>query len=71
MLKRTDEIVSESIEKILAIQNSLDLNLRHWEGKHREYSHSSEIAFGKDNYTLTVKIYAEQQYPTYNQGDCS
>ncbi len=71
MLKRTDIFTLTNIEKILAMQDSLDLNLKYWEGKHREYSHSTEITFGEGDYTLTVKIYEEQQYPTYSKRDCS
>lgn len=71
MLKRTDIFTRHNLEKLLAMQDSLDLNLKYWEGKHREYSHSSEIAFGEGEYTLTVKIYEEQQHPTYNKRDCS
>lgn len=71
MLKRTDIITFTNIEKLLAMQDSLDLNLKYWEGRHGEYSHSSEIAFGEGNYVLTVKIYEEQQHPAYNKRDCS
>lgn len=66
MLLRTDLFRCDSLEELFIIQDRIDKRLFYWEDKHDEFSHNTELTFGKSNFTLKIEIYEEQQYPNYN-----
>jgi len=66
MLLRTDLFRCADLEELLRIQNRMNRRLSYWEARHDGYSHTSEIALGKSNFTLKIEVYEEQQYPDYN-----